>query len=141
MENNNLDIWKPRILSILRIVAGLLLMQHGLQKLFGALGAEHGPVPALSQMWVAGVLELGGGGLLALGLFTRPVAFVLSGLMAVAYFQAHFPQSFFPVINKGELAVIYCFVYLYLFFAGGGSWSLDSLIARKQKIYSPLRPS
>jgi len=113
-------------------MGGLLLMQHGLQKLFGVLDAHGGPAPMFSQFWVAGVLELFGGGLLALGLFTRPVAFVLSGLMAVAYFQAHFPKSFIPVINQGELAVIYCFVYFYFVFAGGGSLSIDALLGRRK---------
>ncbi len=118
--------WSPRVLSVLRIMAALLYMQHGGQKLFGFPAAMK-TVPSLfSLMGVAGMLELFGGLLLLLGLFTRPVAFLLSGEMAVAYFTAHFPHGFWPLKNGGELAVLYCFVYLYLAAAGGGEWSLDS---------------
>lgn len=131
-QNEFFETWAPRILGVLRIIAGLLLMQHGLQKLFGVLDAHSGPVPMFSQFWLAGVLELVGGGLLAIGLFTRPAAFVLSGLMAVAYFQAHFPKSFIPVINEGDLAVIFCFVYFYFIFAGAGPWSIDALWGRRK---------
>jgi putative oxidoreductase len=138
--------WAPRALSILRIIAGFLLMQHGLQKLFGVLmppapvGApqEHGTFQLLSLMGVAGILESGGGLLLLLGLFTRPVAFILSGLMAFAYFMVHFGQGwygFWPILNKGELAVIYCFVFFYLAAAGGGAWSLDRLLRRDRPSY------
>ncbi len=135
--------WAPRVLSILRLIAGFLLMQHGLQKLFGVLmppapvGApqEHGTFQLLSLMGVAGILEFGGGLLLLLGLFTRPVAFILSGLMAVAYFMVHAPGGFWPILNKGELAVIYCFVYLYFAVAGGGEWSLDRLLRRDARSY------
>lgn len=120
--------WAPRILSILRIIAGLLFMQHGMQKLFGLLGGQ--PVPVMSLSGIAGVLEFFGGLLVAIGLFTRPVAFILSGQMAVAYFLAHAPGGFWPVMNKGELAVLYCFVFFYLAFAGGGPWSLDAMRRR-----------
>ena len=120
-------VWSPRLLSVLRIVAALLMMQHGAQKLFGfPAGAQGGPTPPLmSMMGFVGILEFFGALLLLLGLFTRPIAFILSGLMAVAYFMAHAPQGFWPVLNRGELAVLYCFVFLYLAVAGGGSWSID----------------
>lgn len=121
------------MLSVFRVVAAFLFMAHGAQKLFGFLAPAGAPVfPVLSQIWIAGVLEFYGGALLLLGLFTRPVAFLLSGMMAVAYFQAHAPQGFWPVQNGGELAVLYCFAFLYLTFAGGGAWSLDALW-RKRK--------
>jgi putative oxidoreductase len=124
--------WAPRVLSILRIIAGFLLLQHGLQKLFGfPAGPQPQPTPPLfSLIGFAGMLEFLGGLLLMVGLFTRPVAFILSGLMAVAYFMAHAPGGFWPVLNKGELAVIYCFVYLYFSVAGGGEWSLDRILRR-----------
>ena len=124
--------WSPRVLSILRVVAAVLLMQHGAQKLFGfpAGGPPQPTPPLLSLMGFAGVLEFFGGLLLLLGLFTRPVAFILAGQMAVAYFMVHAPQGFWPVLNKGELAALYCFVFLYLAVAGGGAWSLDHLWQR-----------
>jgi putative oxidoreductase len=124
--------WSPFVLSILRIVAALLFMEHGSQKLFGlplSPQAASGSLPLL--LLVAGVLEFFGGLLLLLGLFTRPVAFILSGQMAVAYFKVHAPQGFFPLLNRGELAALYCFLFLYLAVAGGGSWSLDNLRGRK----------
>lgn len=120
--------WAPRMLSILRIITGLLFMQHGMQKLFGLIGGQ--PVPVMSMPGIAGVLEFFGGLLIVIGLFTRVVAFILSGQMAVAYFLAHAPQGFWPVNNRGELAVLYCFVFLYLAFAGGGPWSLDAIRRR-----------
>ena len=119
-------MWSPRALSILRIVTGFLFLLHGSQKLFGVPAAEGVVVGPLSSLiGVAGVLELVGGLLLLLGLFTRPGAFVLSGPMAVAYFTAHAPQGLWPVSNGGELAVLYCFVFLFMAAAGGGPWSLD----------------
>ena len=129
-------VWSPRILSVLRIVAALLIMQHGAQKLFGfPPGPQPSPRPALlSLIGVAGILEFFGGLLLLVGLFTRPVAFILSGLLAVAYFMAHAPQGFWPVLNRGELAVLYSFVYLYLAVAGGGSWSVDYCWRRSGKL-------
>jgi putative oxidoreductase len=120
--------WSKRsavLLSILRIVAAFLFMQHGMQKLLGFPGAGDRKVELMSLMGFAGCLELIGGGLLLLGLFTRPLAFVLAGEMAFAYFIAHAPQSFWPILNHGEDAVLYCFVFLYLSAAGGGPWSLD----------------
>jgi putative oxidoreductase len=119
--------WAPRLLSVFRIVLGLLFLTHGLVKLFGfPAGAQPGQVPLMTLLGLAGVLELVGGVAIVLGLFTRPVAFILSGQMAVAYFMAHAPQGFFPVLNGGELAVVYCFAFLYLAAAGGGEWSLDA---------------
>lgn len=118
--------------SLLRAVTGALFMQHGVQKLFGLLLAPdrpwNGAPPAFSQFWFAGVLEVFGGALIVLGLFTRPVAFLLSGEMAVAYFQAHAPRAIWPILNGGEVVVLYCFVYLYLFAAGGGRYSLDAML-------------
>ncbi len=130
--------WAPRLLSVLRIITGFLLIPHGSQKLFGwppmPPPPPGTPAPAFqlfSLIGVAGILEFFGGLLLLFGLFTRPVAFILSGLMAVAYFMAHAPGGFWPIINRGELAVLYCFVLLYLAFAGGGPWSLDNLLWRR----------
>lgn len=118
--------WAPRVLSILRIVAALIFMAHGTAKLLGFPASDMSP-PVMSLGWIAGVLELVGGALLVIGLWTRPVAFVLSGLMAFAYFLAHAPQSFFPVLNGGDAAILYCFVFLYIVFAGPGPWSVDAL--------------
>lgn len=118
--------WAPRMLSVLRIVSALIFMAHGTQKLLGFPPSD-GPGPALTSLsGIAGVFELFGGALLVIGLFTRPVAFVLSGVMAFAYFIAHAPQSFFPVLNGGDAAILYCFVFLYFVFAGGGPWSVDA---------------
>jgi len=127
--------WEPRVLSVLRIVAAFLFMAHGTQKLFGfPAGPKPGPTfPLASLMGSAGLLEFVGGLLLLLGLFTRPVAFVLSGMMAVAYFKAHSPAGFWPILNRGELAALYCFVFLYFVFAGGGAWSLDSRLRRRMR--------
>ncbi len=120
--------WSPRLLSVLRIVSALIFMAHGTQKI---LGFPEGASPAMfSLSWIAGVLELFGGALLVLGLFVRPVAFVLSGLMACAYWIAHAPKSFFPVLNGGDAAILYCFVFLYFVAAGGGAWSLDSMMRK-----------
>ena len=127
--------WGPRLLSVLRIVAGFLLMQHGMQKLLGLPAPmPTGTAPLLSLFGFVGVLELGGGLLLLLGLFTRPVAFILSGLMAAAYFMAHAPQGFWPLLNQGELAALYSFVFLYLAVAGGGVWALDRLLRRGRAV-------
>jgi putative oxidoreductase len=123
---DTLSAWAPRILSVLRIVAAAVFMVHGSQKLFGFPPSEHGSPELLSFMGLAGILEFFGGALLLVGLFTRPVAFVLSGMMAVAYFMAHAPKSFFPALNGGDAAILFCFVFLYLVFAGPGPWSLDA---------------
>jgi putative oxidoreductase len=120
--------WSPRLLSLLRVMSGLLFMQHGTAKLLGIPQLEmFAKLQPFSLSWIAGVLELVGGALLVIGLFTRPVAFVLSGLMAFAYFIAHAPRAFYPIVNAGELAALYCFVFLYLAAAGGGSWSVDAM--------------
>ena len=123
--------WTPRVLSILRIVSAFLFIAHGAQKLFGFLAPPGAPgPPPYGQIWIGGAIEFFGGLLLLLGLFTRPVAFILSGTMAVAYFQMHAPGGFWPLQNKGELAAIYSFVFLFLAVAGGGEWSLDRLLRR-----------
>jgi putative oxidoreductase len=122
-------VWAPRALSLLRIVVGLVLLQYGLAKLFGWPPVKmFEDLPWLSLFGVAGMFELFGGTLLILGLFTRPVAFILSGEMAAAYFIEHFPHSFFPIQSEGDLAVVLCFTFLYLAFAGGGPWSLDAVL-------------
>jgi len=128
MGNIDYAVWTPRVLSLLRIVAGLLFLEHGTQKLFGfPFPAGSNPGPALfTLMWFQGCIEVAGGFLIVLGLFTRPVAFILSGDMAFAYFMSHFPKSFFPLLSGGDGASLYCFVFLYLALAGGGPWSLDA---------------
>jgi putative oxidoreductase len=121
-------IWGPRVLSLLRIVSGLLLLQYGTAKLLGWPAVEMFKNLQWSSLFgIAGMFELIGGVLLVLGLFTRPVAFVLSGEMATAYFIEHFPHSFFPLLNRGDLAVSLCFTFFYLAFAGGGAWSFDAM--------------
>jgi putative oxidoreductase len=131
MNTENLEtVWAPRVLSILRIVAALLFFEHGTSKLLGFPPSEHSGPEFLSLSWIAGVLELIGGALLLVGLFTRPVAFILSGEMAFAYWMAHAPQGPFPLANGGDAAILYCFVFLYLVFAGGGPWSVDALRRR-----------
>jgi putative oxidoreductase len=135
--------WTPRLLSVLRFVSGFLLIAHGAQKLFGFLSppGSQGPL-LLTQFGIGGVLEFFGSLLLIVGLFTRPVAFILSGMMAVAYFQFHMygaitkggPGWFWPIAqggNGGELAVLYCFLFLFLAVAGGGEWSLDRILRRR----------
>ena len=114
--------YSPYFYALLRIVAGLLFAQHGVQKLFGLLGGTQQPL--MSQMGLAGIIETFGGLAIALGLFTSPVAFVASGQMAVAYFQAHLPRGFWPIQNGGELAVLNCFLFLYIASRGSGKWSL-----------------
>ncbi|HYH82639.1 MAG TPA: DoxX family protein [Longimicrobium sp.] len=115
-------------LAILRVMAGLMLMQHGAQKLLGVLGGDVAPM--LSRGWIAGVLELVLGALVAIGLATRISAFILSGEMAFAYFLAHAPSGFWPVMNRGELPALYCFVFLYLSARGPGRYSVDAALAR-----------
>jgi putative oxidoreductase len=123
--------WAPWLLSVLRIVTAFMFAAHGTQKWLSFPGARSTPTQLFSLSGVAGLLELVGGFLLLFGLFTRPVAFVLSGLMAFAYFIAHAPQGFWPILNRGELAALYCFVFLYLSAAGGGPWSLDRWLRRR----------
>jgi putative oxidoreductase len=121
--------WEPYLRSLLRIVAGYTFSLHGYQKFFGILGGLGGnKAELMSQMGLAGVLETFGGALIILGLFTRPTAFVLSGQMAVAYFLVHMPTSFaFPILNGGEITVLYCFFFLWLASTGPGAWSVDAL--------------
>ncbi|MGH9326507.1 MAG: DoxX family protein [Terriglobia bacterium] len=115
--------------SVLRLVIGFTFSCHGWQKLLGMFGGLHGhPAHLFHLLWFAGLIETIGGALIFLGLFTSPVAFVLSGEMAVAYFTTHFPHGVYPLLNGGELAVVYCFIYLYLFVAGPGPISLDRAI-------------
>jgi putative oxidoreductase len=133
-------VWAPRVLSILRIVAALILMEHGTQKLLGFPASDRPQPELFSLLGLAGVLEFFGGILLALGLFTRPVAFILSGQMAVAYWMAHAPQSVFPVLNGGDAAILYCFVFLYIAAAGAGPWSLDAAIRGRDR-YAEPRPA
>jgi putative oxidoreductase len=125
-----LERWQPQMLAVLRIMTGLLFLEHGTQKLFAFPPNPAGPPPALMTLpGIQGVIELVGGIMIILGLFTRPVAFILAGDMAVAYFYAHAPRGFFPISmggNGGELAIVYCFVFLYLMVAGAGAWSVDA---------------
>ena len=116
--------WSAQLQSVLRIVAALGFMHHGVSKFFGI---PPFPMPLTPLLYTAGTLELVGGGLLLLGLFTRPVAFVLSGMMAVAYFMMHAPKSIFPAVNGGEPAMLYAFIFLFFAAAGGGAWSVDAL--------------
>ena len=133
--------WEPRILSVLRIVVGVLYMEHGLAKILDfPHQPNHAPYAVFTLVpGLQGLLELVGGLLLALGLFTRTVAFILAGNMAVAYFMAHTPRGFFPLLNGGELVIVYCFIFLYFWAAGGGEWSLDRL--RAPASTSALSPS
>ncbi len=128
-------VWAPSahgILSVLRVFTGLELLQHGTGKILGfPVVPSFANVPIGSLTGVGGLIELIGGVLFTIGLFTRPVAFILSGFTAVAYFMAHATKGFYPVLNGGELAALYCFVFLYFTFAGGGPWSVDALIHRK----------
>ncbi|WP_172295190.1 DoxX family protein [Pseudoruegeria sp. HB172150] len=122
---NTLNAQAPRVLAILRVVTGLLFLQHGTQKLFGFPPSEMGQPPIASLMGVGGILELVGSILIIIGFQTRITAFILSGMMAVAYWMFHAPSSIYPVLNGGELAIMYCFVFLYMVFAGPGAWSVD----------------
>jgi len=123
-----LNTWSPQLLSVLRIVAAFLYLLHGTQKLFAIPPSARGATVELaSRLGAAGVIEIVGGTLILLGLFTRPAAFICSGEMAFAYFLAHAPRGLLPIANGGELPVLFCFVFLYLAAAGGGAWSLDAL--------------
>lgn len=122
-----LAVWAPRMLSVLRIMTALLFLQHGLSKFFAWPGAAPANFQAMSLIGLAGAIELVGGALLAVGLFTRIAAVIMSGEMAVAYFMAHAGQSFFPYVNRGEGAIMFCFIFLYVAIAGGGPWGIDAM--------------
>jgi putative oxidoreductase len=129
--NERLEVWAPRVLSILRIVAALIFLEHGTQKLLGFPTGGRGAIEFGTLSWWSGLIELVTGVLLAIGLFTRAAAFVASGEMAFAYWIAHAPRGFFPVNNGGDAAILYCFVFLYLVFAGAGTWSVDAARRRR----------
>ncbi|QNN65880.1 DoxX family protein [Sphingomonas rhizophila] len=126
------DDYRPQFLSILRIVTALLFLVHGTSKILGWPETSMSFPPPWTLFWIAGMLELVGGFLLLFGLLSRPVAFLLSGEMAIAYWMIHAPDSIFPVINRGEAAVLFCFVFLYIVFAGPGPWSVDEALRRKR---------
>jgi len=133
MDTTILQTWRPRALAVLRIATAYLLIPHGTAKLFGTPHQEmFDELQVASLMGLAGILEVFGGVLFLIGLFTRPAAFVLCGFMAVAYFMGHASQGhvLLPLLNQGELAVLYCFVFLYFVFAGAGAWSVDAARAR-----------
>ena len=128
----NLDRYTPYAIAVLRVIAALLFMQHGLQKLLlFPTPSPHGTPDPLTLAWFAGVIELVGGALLAAGLLTRTVAFIAAGEMAVGYFLVHAPISFYPVLNEGDLAVVFCFVFLLFIFSGPGAWSVNRLLERR----------
>lgn len=126
-------VWAPRVLSIARIVTALIFMEHGTQKLLNfPVRANNAAGPELFSLYgLAGSLEIVGGILLVLGLFTRPVAFILAGEMAFAYWMSHAPRAMFPILNGGDAAILYCFWFLYLAVAGGGAWSLDRMMSKR----------
>lgn len=129
---DRVSAWRPQLLSLLRIVTGLLFVSHGTAKVLGFPAMDGLPPPGLSLAGLSGPLELVLGTLFLIGLFTRPVAFLMSGMMAVAYFQFHAASGgFFPLVNQGELAALYCWVFLYIFFAGPGSVAVDALLKKK----------
>ena len=137
MITQTLSKFQAPALNLLRIMAGFLFFPHGAQKLFGLFGGFGGQpgatAPPLSLIGVAGVLEFFGGLLVMCGLFTRPVAFILSGLMAAAYFMGHFPQGVWPLLNQGELAVLYSFVFPFLAAGGGGDFSIDGVLVKRRR--------
>ena len=128
----NLTAWAPRVLSLLRIITALLFMEHGLMKLFAFPAAQPGaPHPLPPLLMAAGAIELVGGGLIAVGLFTRVAAFICAGERAAAYFMVHIKASFWPALNQGDAAIMFCWVFFYLAFAGGGAWSVDALVRKR----------
>ena len=125
--------WAPKLRSVLRMAAAFMFILAGTMKLFAfpiGMPPDNGTAQPMTQVWIGGVLEAFGGLLMLIGLFTRPIAFLLAGEMAVAYFQFHAPQSFYPIINHGEAAVLYCFIWLYISAAGPGPWSVDAMRSR-----------
>lgn len=130
MDETFAERLSPYVLSILRIVVALLFLEHGMSRLFSFPMAMPAPMP-FSLYWFAGAIEFAGGVLLALGLFSRPAAFIMSGEMAFAYFMSHAPKAFFPILNRGDAAILFCFVFFYIAFAGPGPWSLDALRQRR----------
>ena len=134
--------WPDRMLSVLRIVAAMLFILHGAQKIFGVPAGPqpHKPFELMTQTGVAGILEFFGGLAILAGVYTRPVAFVLAGEMAVAYFQVHAPRSFFPILSGGDTPILFCFIFLFLAVAGAGDWSIDALIRRSRRD-TPSQPS
>lgn len=132
LNSQSCEKWTPYVLGLLRIIVGFLFLQHGSAKLLGMPHiAMFDGLQLMSLLGLAGILELVGGGLILIGLFTRPVAFILSGQMAVAYFMAHAPNGFLPILNQGELAALYSFIFLYFAFAGAGKLSVDSVYCKK----------
>ena len=129
--------WSARFLSILRIITSLLFLSHGTSKILGFPLSTASFPPPWTQFWMAGMMELIGGTLLLIGLFTRPIAFLLAGEMAIAYWLIHAPDHFFPVLNGGEAAVLFCFIFLYIFFAGPGPWSLDAKLWERRRAEGP----
>jgi putative oxidoreductase len=125
MNLERVSKYLPEALSIVRIVVGLLFLEHGSTKLLGFPTPASGQPALMSLLGLQGVIELVGGALLAAGFLTRPVAFILAGDMAVAYFMAHWPKNFFPILNGGDAAILYCFIFLLIFVAGPGRWSID----------------
>jgi putative oxidoreductase len=122
--------WSPPLLSVLRIVTGLLFLEHGLSKYFGFPGPSPATFHMFGMLGLAGAIETVAGALVAVGLFTRVAAFIASGEMAFAYFISHFPRNFFPIINGGDAAILYCFIFLFLAFEGGGPWAIDAMRSR-----------
>lgn len=131
MMEQLLNSWRERILSIVRIITAFMFMQHGGQKMFGFPKDQTAEYVFFSLKGVAGALEIFAGALILIGLFTRPAAFICSGLMAFAYFLVHAPRNFWPLNNGGELAIMFCFVFLYLVTSGGGAWSVDNLLKKR----------
>ena len=131
MQFTWLSRWQPQLLALLRIIAALLFMEHGLAKLFHFPVPQPGvPDPLPTILVAAAVIEIVGGTLVTLGLFTRLAAFIMSGEIAIGYFMAHFPKSFWPIVNQGEAAILYCFIFLYIAAAGPGAWSIDGARTR-----------
>lgn len=139
MDETFTERLSPYVLSILRIVVALLFVEHGMSRLFSFPMGMPTPMP-FTLYWFAGAIEFAGGVLLALGLFSRPVAFIMSGEMAFAYFMSHAPKAFFPILNRGDAAILFCFVFLYIAFAGPGPWSLDALRQRRPR-RAALKPA